>query len=398
MAKKNDKPLPLRTFDLIKENLLRQDLFVPIFAVGSAIRIFFVLEADFPLNDGGLFYKMTQELVENNFRLPLFTSYNHASIPFAYPPLGFYVAGILTKLFNISLINIFRFLPLAVSILTIYAFYILVKELFPLKTALLSTFIFVLLPRSFMWQIMGGGVARSLGLFFSLLTLINAAAYFKSRSNKHLYLGITFMTLTTLSHLEWLFFTLYSLVIINAHIKRGLKSFKNILLIIFVTTLLTFPWWFTITKRFGFTPFSNFLRAGSVYKDFATYPHLMTLSFTDEPFLSILGTLGLMGLFISVFRGNLFLLAWFITPLLLAPRSSPNLTVIPLSVAASITINQFFLLLRNGKFGDSRNLEGEKSKNKIYGSISRILILFLNHNCKQWIGSQKIQVLQINFY
>ncbi|MFM8875993.1 MAG: hypothetical protein ACKOGC_07965, partial [Anaerolineae bacterium] len=39
--------------------------------------------AGFPVNDGGMFYTMMEELQANHFVPPLYTSYNHLNIPFA---------------------------------------------------------------------------------------------------------------------------------------------------------------------------------------------------------------------------------------------------------------------------------------------------------------------------
>lgn len=61
--------------------------------LGLILRLLPALSADFPLNDGGLFYLMTRELQGAHYALPVYTSYNSAQIPFAYPPLAFYIAG-----------------------------------------------------------------------------------------------------------------------------------------------------------------------------------------------------------------------------------------------------------------------------------------------------------------
>lgn len=364
-------------FSLFANRLLQIDYLMLTFAIGFAIRTFFVVRASFPLNDGGMFYKMTQELIENSFKLPLFTSYNNVNIPFAYPPLGFYVAGIFTKVLNLNLIDVFRFLPLTVTILTIPVFFLLTKELFSKKLATISTFVFTVLPRSFIWLIMGGGMARSFGFIFSLLTLYFATKFFKIQVKKYLYYSVVFMTLTALSHLEWLTFAIYSLVFIGIYLKKMKKrpiSIKSVLLILFGTFLLSSPWWFTVWSRFGFEPYINFLKSGSVYKDFVTYPHLITLSFTDEPLLSILGSLGLVGLVLSVAKGSLFLFAWFIAPFLIAPRSSPNLVVVPLTILVAFAINQLYLLLMHGKINYLGKL---RYKPKIYGIILKILVSYI---------------------
>jgi hypothetical protein len=56
--------------------------------LGLLIRLSFVVGTDFPLNDGALFYTMVRDLQQVHYRLPLYTSYNGAQIPFAYPPLA----------------------------------------------------------------------------------------------------------------------------------------------------------------------------------------------------------------------------------------------------------------------------------------------------------------------
>ncbi len=60
-------------------------------AVGALIRLTFVLIGDgFPLNDGGMFLVMVEDL-KPGFGLPQYTSYNGGDIPYAYSPLMFYL-------------------------------------------------------------------------------------------------------------------------------------------------------------------------------------------------------------------------------------------------------------------------------------------------------------------
>ncbi len=144
----------------------------PVFSIivlALAICLSPLSRSDFPLNDGGLFYTMIQDLKENNFKLPIFTTYNQAQIPFAYPPLSFYLAGFISKVLPIPLIEILHFLPLIISLLTIPIFFLVAKNFWGKEIAIIPTLIFVLLPRSFIWIIMGGGIARSLGLFLAFL-------------------------------------------------------------------------------------------------------------------------------------------------------------------------------------------------------------------------------------
>ena len=75
---------------------------------GGYVRIYPVVQAGFPLLDGGLFYTMTRDLVDAGLRLPWVTSYNHLNIPFAYPPLPFYLVGVLNILTGLDLLGLIR--------------------------------------------------------------------------------------------------------------------------------------------------------------------------------------------------------------------------------------------------------------------------------------------------
>jgi hypothetical protein len=131
-------------------------------ALGFLVRAFHVFSAGFPLNDGGLFYAMTEDLRQNAYRLPEFTSYNQESIPFAYPPLGFYATGLIADSTPLSLADVFRYLPFLATCLTIPAF-LLSRQITSRAAVVASVFAFALVPRSFIWMLMGGGITPAPG-------------------------------------------------------------------------------------------------------------------------------------------------------------------------------------------------------------------------------------------
>ena len=137
--------------------------------IGFAIRIAPALQAGFPLNDGGLFYAMIVNLQEAHYALPLYATYNLAQIPFAYPPLAFYITGLLSDLLHIPVLDLVRLLPPIISTLAIPAFFLLAKEITKSKLHIVfGVFAFAFLPRVFAWHIMGGGITRSLGFLFAI--------------------------------------------------------------------------------------------------------------------------------------------------------------------------------------------------------------------------------------
>src|SRR5687768_5996686 len=79
--------------------------------LGGYIRFLPAFSGDFPINDGGLFYLMVQEVQRAGYALPAYTSYNGAQIPFAYPPFAFYLAAMVSDVTTWPVLEIIRFFP-----------------------------------------------------------------------------------------------------------------------------------------------------------------------------------------------------------------------------------------------------------------------------------------------
>ena len=127
---------------------------------------------DFPLNDGGLFATMIQDLVDNRLLLPASTTYNGLDIPFAYPPLAFYVAALANQAFGFEILDILRGLPVVLSLTTVVAMYWLGQGILGSRTGgVLAALGFALVPSSYQWMITGGGITRAFGFLLAITAL-----------------------------------------------------------------------------------------------------------------------------------------------------------------------------------------------------------------------------------
>ena len=171
---------------------------------------------------------MTRDLQANGFLIPKVTSYNGGGLPFAYPPLGFYLAGLLSSIFGWQLIGLIRWLPLIFNLLCIPVFYLFSRRLMkdPVKAGI-ATLFFALLRPGYEWLIMGGGLTRSPAMLFSLLSL-----YFYFACSRHSSGGQVIssllrfpFSLTILSHLEIGWFTVYSLALLWFFRGRNRRNF-----------------------------------------------------------------------------------------------------------------------------------------------------------------------------
>jgi len=290
-----------------------------VFALGISVRINFVAGSQYPLNDGGFFYRMTEELVSNNFLLPKYSLYNHAGIPFAYPPFAFYLIGITHQIFDVSLLALFKYFPLVISCLSIPIFYLLATRFFEERIyRLLALYLFVTLPRSFEWFVMGGGATRSLGFFFAILSIYFLwGAFEDNKSSSKLIFGSLFSALTILSHPLSSLFLAFSVIVIFIYlypVKIKLVLFYGGLILI-----TTSPWWITVLNHHGISPFIGASNTGHL--NWFEIKNLITQNYGYENpyFLSIVSMLAIFGLFskrkkISITLGILCVVGYLVIP------------------------------------------------------------------------------------
>jgi hypothetical protein len=292
---------------------------------------------------------MAEDLQANGFRLPDATSYNGESIPFAYPPLGFYLTGAIDSFTPVSLVDAFRFVPLVATCLTLPAFWLLSRRLVPPGLALVAAaFAFALVPRSYIWLLMGGGVTRSLGLLFAILALHQAHRMYTSRSGTALPMAALLGALTVLSHLETGWFLAFSIALMFVAFGRDARGVRNSIALAAGVALLTSPWWLTVLAQNGSAPLvAASATGGSFLSDADMRSHLLLsiarVVTTSEPLFPVIAVLALLGAMTSLLRGRWFLPAWWAAIVLLDARAFPTFTTLPVAMLAGIGVLEALL-------------------------------------------------------
>jgi hypothetical protein len=317
--------------------------------VGLFVRAYHVLSRDFPLNDGGMFYQMTRDLQHAHYVLPTWTAYNHSGIPFAYSPLGFYLAGLLDDLTPLSLLDVFRWLPLAATSLTIGVFVLLARRLVPSRSALvIATAAFGLLPRSFLWPVMGGGVTRSLGFLFALLTLERLHRLCVDGDRRAVPAAAFFGGLTLLSHLGTATFVVVSAALLLLAHGRNRRTVGGALLAGVGGLLVAAPWWATVLLRHGLAPFRDAGATGGwAFAGLTLEGVVRALSEsglgTGEPVLAPIGMLAVIGFFYAYAGGAWFLPTWWLTITLFDTRQGSTFSTVPIAILAAIGLCEVLL-------------------------------------------------------
>ena len=341
-------------------------LFVAALIIGAWFRLYPPGIAGFPINDGGLFYKMIEAIQVNNYRLPGFVQYNGLNIPFAYPPLAFYLANLVTDIFHTTIFNTLLWLPAIILIAGIPAIYYLASVVLKSRfQAGLATFLYALLPRSITWLIMGGGITRSFGQLFLILATANIYLLFTTKQKKYLIHSILFSSLLCLTHPEATLHAIVIAVLLLLFYGKNKEGIINSLFVAFGTLILTSPWWITMVLRFGLNPYFSAAQTG-----LHGFNNLIVLfvPFSEEPFLTIIALLAVIGIAVKIAKGEYLLPIWYVLPFLIEPRNAPNVSIIPMAFLASIaltdlifpTLSKFESNLRNMEFNITLQSRAEK--------------------------------------
>jgi hypothetical protein len=354
-------------------------------AVGLAafIRLSHVLNADFPYNDGGMFSVMVADLLANDYTLPAYTTYNYSHIPYAYSPLPFYIAAFITDLTGAQIVDVIRVLPAVISLFTIPAFLLLALVLLPSRSqAFFAVLAFALLPRSYKWLIMGGGLTRAAGFLFALLTIYFSYLLFTRGQKRYIVLTTITASLCLLSHPEATWFAAFSVFLLALFHLRDPKILLYCLAVALGVVLITSPWWVTVVKQHGLTPLSSASSSG--WQSFFFWIPLFLFDFAEEPFLGILSVLGLMGLFVTLARKKYLFFLWLTAIFALAPRSGATHVMIPLALLIGISIDQLVLpvISKPAKDGNSpvendSPYIGARLQRSLSGPIPKIFLVFL---------------------
>jgi hypothetical protein len=334
--------------------------------LGGWFRIFPAFLAGFPVNDGGMFDVMIKDLQTNHYMLPLYTTYNNLNIPFAYPPLAFYFSAGISDLFNIPPVEIVRWLPGIVNTFCIVAFYSLAKEFLEDKlTSAAATFVYAMIPHMSEWLSMGGGLTRSFGMLFMMLTILYAHRLFTNNSPQNLWGTIVFGSLTVLSHPESIIYAIGICVFIWSIRSRTLKGFLKGVLVAVGVLLFTAPWSGLIIKRYGIVTLVTAAQTGS-HSPWSPLILLNMDGITAEPYLDLLGAICILGILMLIIKKKYIIPVMLVLIYLIEPRSAHIIGIIPLAMAGGFFIAEVIVpAISKTKIVTENTIEKNSMRNAI---------------------------------
>lgn len=347
-------------------------VFIAVF-LGAFMRFNPSLIAGFPVGDGGMFAVMVEDLKDSHYLLPEFTTYNQTNIPFAYPPLGFYAGRIASDLFGWTAVEALRWVPALFASLSIPAFYLLASRLLKNRYyASVATLFFAFMPRALSWFVLGGGLTRSPGQFFMLLTLAMVVRLYEGKHPRDVLWAGFFAGLTIMSHPEAALHMTASVILFWLLLGRSRASLLNLAGVGVVAFFVAAPWWGTVIHNHGIEPLLNAAQTGQ--KALAVL-NLVSFDFTEEVFATLIAVLGLLGVAYCLMRRNFMLPVWLAVPFLVEGRSAVLPAAIPLAMLAAIGFVDIVLMALLAGMG--KEMEKSDQLSGVEFGLFVYLLLFL---------------------
>ena len=303
------------------------------------------IDLSVPFRLGGLYLEFAEQILAHRYALPqTIPFYTDGGIPFAYPPLPFYVMAVLLDL-GLPKFLVVNLLPPLVAALAVPSFYLLTGELrlsFPTRLAALLAF--ATLPVGYAEQLEAGGLAEAFGGFALIWLVIGLVrAHRQGSVGRYVWVGVL-GALCVLASPASAYAAAPTLVLFGlVQLWRGdwrarLRTLGLLGLSALLTVGLSSPYWLTVVNSHGAAVFLD--SVGRQQRDW-TIPvyvwlgYFTIFQFKGDPNPFIWNVLTFIGAIWTLVRGPWVLLLWFVI-LANIPREGYWLMAMPACLLSGI--------------------------------------------------------------
>jgi hypothetical protein len=285
---------------------------------------------------------MAETVAGSGFSFPTTVEFNGNAIPFAYPPLGLYLAAALHQVLGIDLIDLAHFLPLIFAGATVPVAALICLEVMDSRVAAFAAAgAYALVPRAWDWLIDGGGLTRAPGVVLALLAILAATKALRSDSGRSFLVTGALLALCGLTHPQAAIFGTVSVVFLIVWRRRS-AALPRIGLTLAAAVVVVAPWVLGIVAAHGLAPFLAALRTGG--SPLTALYYLVSLRFTGAPLADVFLVMFGMGLLTAVVRRDLLLPAWAVLLFFTDARAVGQYAMLPASMLIGYATAQLLAL------------------------------------------------------
>ena len=229
------------------------------FAAGAVVYVAYLLGHAYPAYGAGLFLETAEQIAAHGYGLPArIPGYTAGGIPFAYPPLAFYVLAVLIDVAGADPVAVARFLPGLLAVAYLLPYFGIASELTDdTRHAALATLLFATAPQALKWHVSAGGVVRSMAFLFALASVYAGIRLFRTHDARWLAAGTVTFALVVLTHPTYTVFTVVSYLLVYVALDRSLQGILLGAVVGVGGLVLAAPWWLHVAAVHGVGIFST---------------------------------------------------------------------------------------------------------------------------------------------
>lgn len=230
--------------------------------VAGCVYLSYLAIYSYPVHGAGLYLAIAEQISEHGYRLPrTIPHYTADGVPFAYPPLMFYVIAAFRDGVGIDPIALTRYLPGLITIAYLVPYYYTAKELLesPSHAGIATVLLFVT-PVVLKWHLAAGGIVRAAAFLFVLTGLYTGLHLFKTGDRRWLLPSVVLFALTVLTHPVYATFFGLTYLLMFSFFDRSQRGIGHGVMVAIGGILLAAPWWWQVISMHGPTIFSTAAR------------------------------------------------------------------------------------------------------------------------------------------
>ncbi len=226
--------------------------------VGLAVVALYLATNDYPAYGAGLYVETADTIRANGYALPATVPhYGPEGVPFAYPPLMFYVLALLRD-FGAGAFATSLYLPPLFTVAALVPTYLLGRDIVGDRRAgTAAALLLVLNPQVLEWHISAGGLVRAPAFVFALWGSYAAVRIFRDGAREWVLPGLAAVTLVAHTHPTYTIFTVATYLLFWVGYDRSLTGFLRGAVVGFGALALALPWLATVVSHHGVAVFSG---------------------------------------------------------------------------------------------------------------------------------------------
>ena len=226
-------------------------------ALSAVVQVAYLRSHEFPALLGGLFLEMAATVADSGTLPTTIHGFTTEGVPFAYPPLVFYVVALLRDAgagaFATSL-----YLPPLLTVAAVVPTYLLGRDMVGDRRAGTAAALLVVLnPQVLEWHISAGGLVRAPAFVFALCGSYAALRIFRDGAREWVLPGLVSVALVAHTHPTYSIFTVATYLVFWAGYDRSPTGFVRGAVVGFGALALALPWLATVVGHHGVGVFSG---------------------------------------------------------------------------------------------------------------------------------------------